>query len=641
MTRFRVSGKPLVKPQGEWLRVSHEMTWEIEDMTESETWVVKISPDAGFDDSAFEDGKLKLGPDGKPTGEQHPGVTFPSLGIIELNAKYLPDGVTPDTMSPLVRKDHARYPVIWGLAAHEAAHARFSKWMDEIDRRARNGKLTQMERKYVGAATILEESRIEKKQMHTRPQDQVWLQASGTKLALEEVTAQMAEAKELLKEARKEDESAHIQKAAIARAAALVLARIDAGSVEPDANTDSLTKLVEDTFGKKDSVKLRAIWTEAQRTGDEDADTMLKLGKRWYELTGDDGGAGGEDGEEVSISVGMGGSGDGDEESDQDGNALGKALKGAADNAEKEANGESERERRQRRVAQVVDKRKLDANAAKEAKSLARATFAGKGDNMSHPIRGYRAPTPSELNLARSTRRALQAAYLPEKAVTKTTRQLPPGRLSMRAVRQHDAQISVGQLPDAEPFTYKDRRHVSTPPLKVAIIQDVSGSQGAAAAAAASGAWSLAKAAQMISDATVAMVSFGDRVNAIIRPGEKLSQVPILQTPYGTDYFVDALKAVEGQLDLTRSGSARLVVVLTDGYFSGRDMQNRDAAIKRLTDTGVKFLWMVTDGSGEDPYVPAKNKLVHVFKDASGNFGIVPKVINVEAVNALKKRGDL
>jgi hypothetical protein len=46
---------------------------------------------------------------------------------------------------------------------------------------------------------------------------------------------------------------------------------------------------------------------------------------------------------------------------------------------------------------------------------------------------------------------------------------------------------------------------------------------------------------------------------------------------------------------------------------------------------------MVTDGGGDSEYIPQKMPGVHIFKDASGNFDVVPKVINIEAVNALKK----
>jgi hypothetical protein len=206
----------------------------------------------------------------------------------------------------------------------------------------------------------------------------------------------------------------------------------------------------------------------------------------------------------------------------------------------------------------------------------------------------------------------------------------------VRSAQQLDAQRQAGLLPDAEPFTRKDRRHVPTPPLKVGIIIDVSSSQSAAAAAAASGAWSLAKATQMIADAEVAMVSFGDRVHPIIDPRRKLAKVPVLQTPYGTEYFLDALKVIEGELDLTRPGSARLVVVLTDGELSYTDLRNRDAALKRLTGMGVKFLWMVT--AGDDPdRVPGKIPGVHVYREAAGKWDIIPKIINIEAVRALSK----
>jgi hypothetical protein len=615
MTRYRVNRKPPVKPHGEWLRLSHEMTWAADDIANRDDLVVKFSKDAGFDDTAYQDGELLTDEEGHALGEQHPGVTFPGDGIIEINANYLPDGMKPEDMHPAVRKDRENYPVIWGILSHEGAHAHFSKWMDTVDELAHSGKLQQEQTPHVGAAVILEETRIERKHMNFRPQDQIWMQASGTHLALEEVSKQ-------IKAAQQENPDAPLPRVAVARAAALVLARIDAGSVIADDTTDALQKLVDDEFGK-DAKTLRRIWRDAQKTGDTDWKRMLALGKEWYELTGDSG----DDSEQIVIMIG---DGDGD-------SPLEKALREAAQNAAKEASGENDRDRRRARIAKVVSKRRDEGRASKEAKDMARAVFAGKGDDTSSPISGYRDPTPQEMSLARTTRRQLQAAYLPERAVTKVSRKLPPGRLSMRSVQQLEAERQAGLFPDAEPFTYKDRQHVPTPPLKVGIIQDVSGSQSSAAAAAASGAWSLAKATTMIADAEVAMVSFGDRVNAIISPRQRLPKVPVLRTPYGTNYFLDALKAIEGELDMTRSGSARLIVILTDGQFLGHDLMGRDPALKRLTDLGVKFLWMVTDSYGGDEYTPGKITGVHVYKDASGHWDVVPKVINGEAVRALKK----
>jgi hypothetical protein len=615
MTRYRAGRKPNLKPRDEWLRISSEMTWEAEEIADRDDLIVKFALDAGYDDSAYHNGELILDDQGKPVGEQHPGVTFPGDGVIEINANYLPDDIPPDSIHPEHRKDHERYPVIWGILAHESAHAHYSHWQKEIDKRAHTGKLTPQQAKYAGAAVLLEETRIERKQIDFRPQDQIWLQASGTHLASEEIGRQ-------IQAAQQEHPGEPIPKHAIARAAALVLARIDAGSVTPDENTKTVQRMVDDTFGH-DFGTLRRIWLDAQAADDYDTDRMLALGKEWYDLTGDAG-----DDAPIIIIV----SGD---------SALEKALRGAAQDAVKEASGEAEKDRRRARAEKLVGERRDEGNASREAKEKAHATFAGTGDNDNSPITGYRNPTPEEQSLARRTRRQLQAAYLPERAVSKVTSALPPGKLSVRSVQQLDAQRQAGSLPDAEPFTRKDRRHVPTPPLKVGIIQDVSSSQSAAATAAASGAWSLAKATQMIADAEVAMVSFGDRVHPIIDPRRKLTKVPVLQTPYGTDYFLDALKVIEGKLDLTRPGSARLVVVLTDGYLSYTDLLNRDAALKRLTGMGVKFLWMVTDGmvtdGGNPSRVPERIPGVHVYREAAGKWDIIPKIINIEAVRALSK----
>lgn len=622
MTRYRVSRKPVVNPQGAWLQVSHEMTWAIEDIADRDDLVVKIAPDAGYDDSAFDDkGNLIMVPDREgnmvPHGEQHPGVTFPQLGIVEINGKYVPEDVDPASMHPLMHSDHKRYPVVWGLLNHEGAHAAFSHWMDEAD----NRKLKGEQRKWLGAATILEESRIEKKQMDTKPQAQKWLQASGMNLAVEEVTKQIAEAKAMAKK----DSSIQIDKPAIARAAALTLARIDAGSVIPDENTDDLEKLVRKHFGVKGYWEMRRIWEAAQATGDRDTDRMLDLGRQWYELTGDSGQDHQEGESGISVELDAGQLGE-----------LGEALKKAAENARKEANGEADADRRKARIDLRVAKVKAEAEAQQEAKRQASGVFAGVGDNYDHPVQSYREPTPQEMTLARVTRRALQAAYVPERAITRVNRQLPPGKLSVRLAQQEDAQRAAGLMPDAAPFVHKDRQHVPTPPLKVGIVQDVSGSQGGPAAAAASGAWSLAKATQMIEDAQVAMVTFGDAVHAIYKPGVKMPKVPVLSTDYGTRHFLAALQAVEGVLNLARQDSARLLVILTDGYLDRSDLDGRDAALKRLADLGVKILWMRTSGSG-DEYVPARMHGVHVFDKASGNYEIIPKVITSEAVNALKK----
>jgi hypothetical protein len=648
MTRYSASRKPLVHPRGGWLQASHEMTWSIGELAQRDDLIVKIAPDAGFDDSAYdENGDLIVWteemidearqlavlagqdpasiPDdllGKALGEQHPGITFPNMGIVEINPDFLPDGVTPESMHPLRRSDRDRYPVIWGILAHEAAHANHSLWMLALEGR----DLSEDEEKAVGAAVLLEESRIEYRQMSVRPQDAKWLAASGTEISLREVASGVRATKKLM--AEHPELNLDIDKVKVSRAAALVLARIDAGSVEPTEDTQALEDMTRNVFGDEGYDRLRDIWLEVHQTADDDWETMMELGRRWYEETGDSG----QDEQQYSVSV-ISGVGDGERDGDQ----LSKTLRATADSSRKEANGEAAAEIRRNRIRDRANKTRQESDNRKQAQSKASSVFAAEAGLSGHPVRGYRDPTNAEVGLARTARRLLQAAYTPERAITEVTRQMPPGRLSMAAVMQRDAQNAAGVTVTAEPFKYKDRRRVMTPPLKVGIIQDVSGSQGGPASAAVSGAWSLARATMMIDDAEVAMVSFGDAVHKIIGPKDRMTQVPVISANAGTQYFLDSLKAIEGALDLTRPGSARLVVILTDGYLSSRDLDGRDAALKRLTDYGVKILWLITSGSGEDEYVPVNIPGVHIFRKAANAYDIIPQVIVHEAVQALKK----
>ena len=66
----------------------------------------------------------------------------------------------------------------------------------------------------------------------------------------------------------------------------------------------------------------------------------------------------------------------------------------------------------------------------------------------------------------------------------------------MRGALAADAQRAAGALPTAEPFTRTTRRAVPTPPLRLGIACDVSGSMVEFAGPVASAAWILAHAAR-------------------------------------------------------------------------------------------------------------------------------------------------
>ncbi|MFF3517367.1 hypothetical protein ACFYX0_38565, partial [Streptomyces sp. NPDC002573] len=119
------------------------------------------------------------------------------------------------------------------------------------------------------------------------------------------------------------------------------------------------------------------------------------------------------------------------------------------------------------------------------------------GHRAPSPVTGTRPPTPSEKAAAGHLARALRAAAYRERTVTVTASAVPPGRLNMRGALARDAQKAAGALPTAQPWIRTQRRQGPTPPLRVGIAVDVSGSMRAAAHPIASAAWILAKAAAL------------------------------------------------------------------------------------------------------------------------------------------------
>ena len=607
MTRY-FGDKPRVRPEGEWLRISHDLTYIVDDMAGRDDLLVQISPDAGYDDSAFgQDGKLKKG------AEKHPGVTFMEQGIIEIDGELMPKSLDLKDVHPFDYGNRNDYPVIWGVLGHEAGHARHTKWLTPLKRRQDAGELTDDEGHWVGAALLLEEPRVEHGQVKFRPQDQIWIQAAVTEINLREL-------EDALKEKKLDG------KPVIARMSLLTHGRIDAGSIDPTDSTDKLEQIARNVF-EDDYDKMREIWLEALDVADDDTDAMLELGRRWYELTGDDGGQGDQ------------GKGDGNKAIMQ---ALGQMLdemSQMAGHAKGEANGENQAKKYRDKLEKVARDTKVENAKQKDAEQEASKVFHANPDANSRmrrsPLTGYRDATQEEMSLARVTRRALLAAYTPERAVTKTFTDLPPGRLVTSRARQVAAQRVMGIPVTVQPVKRKERRRVPVPPLKVGIIQDVSGSQDRAAAATVSGAWSLAKATEGIMDAQLAMVTFGDEIHGIISPRDKVPRVPVLSTPYGSHHLHEALMAIEGELNLMRQGYARLVVILTDGIHEPYQIGQREADLTRLRNAGVKVLWFVTDGGNWKQYTP-DIRGIRVHHESRGKFQVIPKLICTEAVNALK-----
>ena len=143
------------------------------------------------------------------------------------------------------------------------------------------------------------------------------------------------------------------------------------------------------------------------------------------------------------------------------------------------------------------------------------------------------------------------------------------------------------------PFTRTTRSSVPTPPLRLGIACDVSGSMVEFARPVASAAWILAHAARhTLVETNTATVIFGEHVRPIVHTGTP----PTLVTEFhATDMYEaadEALDALDGALGLSRPGAARLLVIVSDGFWQPEPRHAAQAHVDRLRRSGCGLLWL-------------------------------------------------
>ncbi|MGW9081608.1 VWA domain-containing protein [Streptomyces kronopolitis] len=206
---------------------------------------------------------------------------------------------------------------------------------------------------------------------------------------------------------------------------------------------------------------------------------------------------------------------------------------------------------------------------------------------------GTRQPTPAEKAAAGQLARALRAAAYRERTATTTASAAPPGRLNMRQALARDAQRAAGATPTAQPWTRTVHLPSPTPPLRLGIAVDVSGSMGAAAAPIASAAWIVAKAAALTDpDSRSATVAYDRCVTAITAPG----RVPGRVTEFSADglghSLAEAVDALSAGLGLPQPGAGRLLVIASDGHYSPGQAARAAERITALRQAGCAVLWL-------------------------------------------------
>jgi hypothetical protein len=548
--RWLDDGGPDTEPRprteaAQWLRISAALTHRLPPIAGRQDVVVTCQP-------------------GTRSGA--PAAFFPDLAALEIDADLFAP-LPPAGIDPMVEGDEERYAAVWGALVHEAAHAAHSTWVSPPQLRG-----TALEE----AADLLEESRAERAHLNRRPQDHRFLRACVRTLVMADITA---------------DTPTTAWNAA--QAAALILARRDTGLLDHD-ETQALEQTLTAILGEPLLTTLASIWTAAHTCADTDGPAMLAHARAWCQALKAD------PRRPAPRHQGTGGTLPG---------KLAEAVATVTDHisandAEPAAARAAAKTRAAIRAQGRADQQARDRTATKTAARVFApgagpvTPAAGPRKRPAHnPVTGQRLPTDQEKSAAAALARALRTAAYRERTATVTTSTAPPGRLNMRGALARDAQRAAGATPTAEPWTRTQRRHTPTPPLRVGIAVDVSGSMYNATAPIASAAWILARATALTDpDSRTATVAYNSALTAITAPRRRApAHVTEFTAMGGGHQLAAATEALRISLDLDRPGAGRLLVIASDGSYTPEETARATERTKALAATGCAILWLAFD----------------------------------------------
>ncbi|MGW2651541.1 VWA domain-containing protein [Streptomyces sp. NPDC001393] len=545
LARWADDGGPVCEPRprpqaAQWLRISAALGERLPELAGREDVIVTCEP-------------------GTRSGA--PAAFYPALAQLEIDAGLFAP-LHPATIHPTRVGDELRYPAAWGAFTHEAAHAAHSRWSTPA---ALRGTALDV------AAQLLEEARVEKAHLARRPGDRGFLRAAVHSLVLPDFTAQTP-----------------TDPWQAGAAAGLILARRDAGILDPD-ETQPLNEALTALLGPDLLTTLAHIWTAAHTTADDDAQAMIGHAEAWCQALG----ATPEAPEPAPDPTGSRG-----ELADVVGKIAAAVAAREAEQAAAQARAHAASSTRARAKAAQAAHARQAAEIAKKvftpgARPFTPESQRSKARYAPSPVTGTRPPTAGEKAAAGRLARALRAAAYRERTVTVTASAVTPGRLSMRGALARDAQKAAGALPTAQPWIRTQRHQGPTPPLRVGIAVDVSGSMLAAAAPIASAAWIIAKAAALTDpDSRTATIAYRRALTAITAPGRTPARVTEFDADGGGHSLAEAADALTASLDLTTPGAGRLLVIASDGRYRPDEATRAADRITTLRAAGCAVLWL-------------------------------------------------
>lgn len=522
------------------------------------------------------------------------------------------NGLETAQADPRTPAGRAKMAAMIGMCAHEASHAHSSP--GPAQHRALMAALSPAE---FTACGLLEEARIEGRQLARRPQDRQYLRASA-RLVIGELSEWITA-------------STGATRAAAAHTTALMLGRARAGVFTADEVAAAHAVLDESLDG--DLPALVEIIEAFVALADEDLDQMQELARQWVALVGENpaedaptGCSVSQESEDQDGQSQSGASGDGQgqdgEGQGQDGEDSGGTPETPAQAArrvfgqqlaealQETAEATEAADEAPQTPARVVPTKHVEAaqvraedNAAHEAaKKVAAAVF---DDTVSHgysahrtanPFGPERQPSTAERRAARTIGVALKSAQFRDRTLTAYESTTPPGRLNGRDAMFGAAQRTLGMPVTATPFRAEHSRRAPEPPMTLGFSFDISGSMSWAEEVLASMAWSFAHATTYVKGRS-ASVLFGGSVHALVHPGRVPARVRTFECPDGSEDFTGAFAALDGALNLVRGTGVRLLTVISDGHYKGTQTRGCQEAVGRFVRSGGHVLWIGQPGT--------------------------------------------
>ena len=518
-----------------------------------------------------------------------PAAFYADISEIEVNLPEVFGKTQPETIGDFMDKDtQLEYPMFTGIMYHEALHACFTSW----DIPAIAPQLDPMESH---AFMLLEESRIEARGVIERPQLRQFLRASALEMALEGITTgKLAQLQGEVWE--------------VANLAGLSLARVDSGVLE-DEDVADIFQIAVEVLGEELLEALQDVWVEFQSVSTRQISQGVALAKKWVELLrqadpegepqlGEGEGAFDEQGEQDE--QGGGGASDSQQNQSELGDKIRKALEDSATRTEMDANEELENQQTSEEMSEVAKQRAEEAKKRNQKKDEAKRVFDKShnetGSGSHSRVSERRQPTGAERASAVQIAKSLEKAKYRERSVHIRKSHTPMGKLVARNLVQNKAMESMGKRGELPAWKQKVRKHTDEPDLTLGVMVDISGSMGGAMEAMASTAWIMSEAGRRI-QAKTAMVYYGEGVFPTLRVGQRLDQVSVYTAPDGTEKFGKAWKALDGELGLTYSDGVRILVIVSDGYYTPAEQENCVEALKECKRNGVAVLWLVPQTS--------------------------------------------